>query len=266
MEVLEKQVVDLSEPPDVSSILPLPFEWCYITAGQVTLEDTSDRGGPKGGVFKVPAFYIAKYPITNTQFQVFVDAADGYRDLRWWNYSQEAITWRNEERQPKTPSSSATGNHPRVAVTWYEAVAFCQWLTSRIEKLRDAAQISLPTEQQWQRAAQGDDNRAYPWGNAFDSGKCNTWESNIKQSTPVGQYQVGASPFGVLDMSGNVWEWCLTIWGSHSTNLTGSDKRCIRGGSWDFEAINARAAFRHRKNPNLWSSSWGFRIAWLPNA
>ncbi|GIL12113.1 MAG: hypothetical protein BroJett038_08330 [Chloroflexota bacterium] len=205
--------------PDLSAILPPPFEWCPIPAGQVTLEE----GGyvPKGGqTFDVPAFAMAKYPITNAQFDVFVKAKDGYADPQWWDYSDDAKAWREKNATPEAPAFGGVGDHPRVNVTWYEAAAFCRWLNSKVptpnpspfdgEGRRGGDIITLPTEQQWQRAAQGDDGRAYPWGSDFDAKSCNIDESGIGKTTPVTAYPNGASPFGVMDMAGNVWEWCLT--------------------------------------------------------
>ena len=134
--------------------------------------------------------------------------------LTWWDYSADAKQWRVNNPQPKKTRFSGE-NLPRTNVKWYEAIAFCRWLTAQIGARGDMS-ITLPTEQQWQRAAQGDDGREYPWGREFDMNKCNTQESGIGQTTPVTQYPQGASPYGVLDMSGNVWEWCLTDYRSGS--------------------------------------------------
>lgn len=145
----------LPPPPDVSGILPPPFEWCSIPAGEVTIE----YGEKDKKTFSVAAFHMAKYPITNAQFEVFVTAKDGYRETRWWDYSSEAKAWRAQNVQPEKSSFDGS-DCPRTDVNWYEAVAFCRWLDART----GGTSITLPTEQQWQRAAQGDDGRVYPWG------------------------------------------------------------------------------------------------------
>ncbi|MBZ0317555.1 MAG: SUMF1/EgtB/PvdO family nonheme iron enzyme [Anaerolineae bacterium] len=209
----------------VWDVLPQPFEWCEIPAGKVTLEDASSDGGTKGGTFEIPAFLMAKYPITNAQYEVFLASKDGYWDVKWWNYSEEARQWRAEHKTPREVGFS--GNDlPRTNVSWYDTVAFCRWLSNRTGQ-----KIMLPTEQQWQRGAQGDDGRKYPWGNQKpDKTLCN-FGSNVGQTTPVTQYPKGISPFGVMDMSGNVWEWCMTEWGTNSDDRT--DKyRSVRGGSF----------------------------------
>ena len=233
--------------PDVPDILPGPFEWCAIPAGRVEIEDGH-------GWFDVAAFAMAKYLITNAQYQVFVDARNGYANTQWWSYSGEALTWRKEN--PKSKDTAFAGNDlPRTNVNWYEAVAFCQWLS---EQTGEA--ITLPTEQQWQRAAQGNDGREYPWGDEFDSSRCNTSESGIGKPTAVAQYQSGASPYGVMDMSGNVWEWCLNTYEDPKTgDLSGDASRVVRGGSWGFDRF-ARCAYRSGRRPGSRFNRYGFRV------
>ncbi|MDZ4766366.1 MAG: SUMF1/EgtB/PvdO family nonheme iron enzyme [Chloroflexota bacterium] len=192
------------------SVLPAPFAWCSVTAGTVTLEDASSSNGTKGGIVPVPAFRIAKYPTTNAQYQAFIDAG-GYADARWWGYSAEAQAfWEQNGKKPK-PTAFDGDDTPRTNVSWFESVAFCLWLAAET-----GLNISLPSESQWQRAAQGDDGREYPWGNAFDPKRCNVDASGFARTTPVTKYdhplahpESGCSPFGVADLSGNVWEWCL---------------------------------------------------------
>jgi formylglycine-generating enzyme required for sulfatase activity len=273
--------------PNILAILPPPFEWCEIPAGKVTLEDASkyDPPGTKGGTYDVPAFAIAKYPITNVQYQVFVEAKDGYRDPKWWDYSEHARKWRAENSKLKDTGFEGD-DLPRTNVSWYDSLAFCRWLTAKTLTLNPSISvpaqrislpsptgrgaggegliITLPTEQQWQRAAQGDDGRQYPWGNDFDKSRCNTRESGIKQPTPVTTYPNGASPYGVIDMSGNIWEWCLTEWGQDSIDLTNSQRRVVRGGSWYYNLVLARAASRIRLDPRARNDDQGFRLCAAP--
>ncbi len=237
----------------VTELLPPPFEWIEIPAGRVTLEDGR-------GDFDVPAFQIAKYPITNAQFQVFADAEDGYCHPRWWDYSPEAAQWRRENDRP-APGGWSGPKQPRETVCWYEAVAFCRWLSDRTGEM-----ITLPTEQQWQRAAQGDDGREYPWGNDFDPMRCNTGENRISRTTDVDRFPTGESPYGVMDMAGNVWEWCLNAYDNPTkTLLTGSEARVVRGGSWGDALVRARAAYRRRYNPLSRDYFYGFRVVCVPH-
>ncbi len=184
--------------PPIPSFLPQPFEWCKITGGKVTLvpDDTDKKESylKQNTVLTIPDFYMAKYPVTNAQYQAFVDARDGYNNPDWWNYSEGAKAWRKANPKPKD-TAFAGDDHPRTNITWYESVAFTLWLSQKLD-----VNIHLPTDEQWQRAAIGDNNWAYPYGDTFDKNRCNF---NTRGTTPVARYPNGASPFGVMDMSGN---------------------------------------------------------------
>jgi formylglycine-generating enzyme required for sulfatase activity len=199
------------------------FKWVYIPSGKVTLQ----AGGfvPEGGqTFKVPAFWIAKYPVTNAQFAKFIEAG-GYHTDEWW--TPDGLVLR-EKYQWTEPAHREDGqftqpDYPIVGVSWYEAVAFCLWLHSLTGE-----PIGLPPEQYWQRAAQGDDDRIYPWGNTFDAQKCN--RDGLFHLEPVTKYEgLGDSPFGVVDMCGNVLEWCSTIYDTGEVDLNGTHPRVLRG-------------------------------------
>jgi formylglycine-generating enzyme required for sulfatase activity len=245
--------------------LPPPFEWIEIPAGQVKLiteKGWSKNYIPKGKsrTFDVPAFMIAKYPLTNAQYAKFVEAG-GYREQKWWT---DAGWQACEEKRWIKPrfwlNKKWNGaDYPVVGVSWYEAVAFCRWLSETTGE-----DMLLPTEQQWQRAAQGDDGRVYPWGNEWDGERCNNSVSShdSNQTTPVTQYLDGASPYGVLDMSGNVWEWCLTAYESGSISPDGTDVRILRGSAWlGTTAADFRASYRNWGNPQIRDDVRGFRCA-----
>ena len=257
-------------PPDVSHILPAPFEWCYVPHGGVTLKDIDDVDGSiftgfysstiSGGHYKVEDFLIAKYPITNDQYQMFIDDPKGYSNILFWGYSEKANQWYKENPRPEGTAYYGA-NVARTNVSWYESVAFCHWLNYH---LGTSFEIMLPTEQQWQRAAQGDDNREYPWGDEFDPRCCNSNQSGIGKPTPVTQYPNGASPFGVFDMAGNVWEWCLTRWGDDSTAAEGDLPRVVRGGAFSYHPDYSQATYRFNFNPSFRNPFGGFRVVWIP--
>ncbi len=240
-------------------LLPAPFAWIDIPAGKVKLE----AGGylKADTTFDVPAFSIARYPVTNAQFAKFVEA-DGYYERQWWTEDGWKVRAREGWAEPRfwTDSAWNGADQPVVGVSWYEAVAFCKWLSATTGE-----RIMLPTEGQWQRAAQGDDGRAYPWGDEWDGARCNNsaGSNNRKVTTPVTQYegkQKGDSFFGVTDMAGNVWEWCLTAYETGSESLEGTDRRVLRGGSWG--SVNShgfRCALRYGYFPPHWVDSRGFR-------
>lgn len=236
----------IATTPVAEFTLPL-LEWCDVPAGTATIEGKS---------YDVTPFKISKYPVTNEQFTAFVDSSDGRANTAWWQYSNTARQERDVHNEPE--QSTFIGNErPRETVSWYDAIAFTRWLSY---KTRLA--IMLPTEQQWQRAAQGDNKRDYPWGSTFDKTRCNTWESQINETTPVTRYANGAGEFGAFDMAGNVWEWCLNDIAKPAVpDLSSSVNRSLRGGSWGAPRAEARTVYRYHASPNLISRMIGFRLA-----
>ncbi|MGB7340064.1 MAG: SUMF1/EgtB/PvdO family nonheme iron enzyme, partial [Phototrophicaceae bacterium] len=228
----------------VRAIIGEPFEWCDVPAGDFLYGDDKQT-------MTLPDFAMAKYPISYSQYQVFVEASDGLQDTRWWQGLAKSEHDLGEQKWK-------LDDHPRERVNWYDALAFCRWLSWKmggeyaIDKVSSWL-IRLPTELEWEKAARGTQGLIYPYGNDFDKNKSNTEESGIKKTTPVMQYPQGASPYGVLDMSGNVWEWCLNEYSNPMSNLSkknisSNSSRVLRGGSWDYDSYDARAAYRHYFN------------------
>jgi formylglycine-generating enzyme required for sulfatase activity len=236
-----------------AQILPHPFEWMNIPAGKVRLANYQDYGGSAGGVYEIPAFQLAKFPVTQAQFQVFLDSDDGYRNWHWWDFSGAAKAWRGQNDSAKIPHYLVGSTLPRVHVSWYEALAFCSWLTRRVGKT-----ITLPTEQQWQRAAQGDDERLYPWGNSFGKNRANAGDSN--RPTTVDKHPDGASPYGVMDMAGNVWEWCLSDYATDKIDLSEATIRSLRGGAWSDLPEQAKTTTRCGFVASFRNYNIGFRV------
>jgi formylglycine-generating enzyme required for sulfatase activity len=232
----------------IPDVLPAPFEWCVIPAGKVTLESNA-------GTFEVKPFKIAMCSVTYAQFQVFIDAQDGFQDDRWWQGLAE------RDKQPGEQCWKIA-DHPRETVTWYAAVAFCRWLSDRA-----GYEVRLPAEWEWQWAAQGPDGRQYPWGDEYIKGyanvKVNSAKGGVLQSktTAVGSYPQGVSPFGVLDMAGNVWEWCLNEFNQPGNiGTSGFASRVVRGGSMADYEKHARCASRGRMRPSRFYNCLGFRV------
>jgi hypothetical protein len=244
--------------PDNLTALCLPsevpsLEWCDVTPGEVYLERDKRRIATR-----VEAYKMGKYPITNSQYQYFIDAPDGYCADQWWTFSPDALSWHHEHPEPL--SSSVSGDlYPRTNICWYEAMAFCLWLSDKT-----GLQITLPTQQQWLRAAQGDQHLLYPWGNRFDKTRCNTQEGEQKKITPVNFYEDGVSPFGVYDMAGNTWEWCAT---KVLANITGKllnsameVNYVVQGGCFMGSQDRARSGFYYKLKPIYRYHSIGFRV------
>lgn len=177
-------------------------------------------------------YELGLYLVTNSQYKRFIDAA-GYLKSEWW--SKEGWQWREREEATRpcfwTEDKWNQADCPVVGVCFYEAEAYCNWLT---KAGKDGYQYRLPTEAEWEKAAAGDDVRQYPWGNEFDPEKCNTAESGIGGTTPVEKYPQGLSPFGCYDLAGNVWEW-TDSWYDKDKN-----SKVLRGGSWIYTHEDAR--------------------------
>ncbi|MDS4014385.1 MAG: SUMF1/EgtB/PvdO family nonheme iron enzyme [Candidatus Accumulibacter sp.] len=234
------------------TILLPDIDWVEIPGGEFLYQ--------KGERRRLETFRIARYPVTNVQYQTFIDDG-GYADDRWWK----------DLKRPQPESSHwPQANRPRTNVNQYEAVAFTRWLSARF-----GYAVRLPSESEWERAARGRDGRAYPWGETYESGRANIDETakyfgsehkvgewTLEQTTAVGVYPHGASPEGVLDLSGNVWEWCLedsekSVRGEMSLpNSAG----VVRGCCWGNDADDARASGRDWLDPDDRFLDVGFRV------
>lgn len=253
------KIASVDSPALKKPVFSLPLlEWCEVPAGIITVENPLKNGSGSSYTFYVDPFFMSKYPVTNAQYQVFVDDPDGYCKTEWWQYSAHAMAWREKNPQPKLARFRGD-DRPRENVTWYEAMAFCYWLSAKT-----GLKITLPSQQQWQRAVQGDDNRPYPWGKKFDSSRCNTRESGIKMTTPVNRYPDGVGPFGVFDLAGNVWEWCLNAEqsGDAEFDITIDAHRAVHGGSFIGVQERAQAGFRFYLSPMYFYATIGFRLVY----
>jgi len=223
------------------------IKWIDIPGGQVRLEDFNH-------FFKVKPFRMAKYPVTNEQFEAFLNAEDGYRNKEWWKDIEQS----KEAGKP----SWREANCPRETVSWYEAVAFCRWPSAKTE-----TNIRLPAEWEWQQAAiGGDPQREYPWEGEWDGSRSNSTESRRNRTTSVGMYPQGTTEQGVHDMAGNVREWCLNEYDNPDRpEAMPIDKvgggRVIRGGSWTTLPVDLRASDRDWSFAGARDSDIGFRLA-----
>jgi serine/threonine-protein kinase len=231
------------------------------------------------------AYWIDKTEVTNAMFATFVSET-GYE-----TYAEEAgagivldllardwkLTQGADWRHPRGPTTdiNGLGDHPVVQVSWHDATAYCEWAGRR-----------LPTEAEWEKAARGTDGRVYPWGNQPPAGNLlnsadgslnvpvadRSQDDSYAFTAPVGSYPDGASPYGVLDMSGNAWErvgdWYTDDYASlpksNPAGPSSGDFGIIRGGSWSRAAWHVRTALRLKYPPENRSSGQGFRCASSP--
>jgi formylglycine-generating enzyme required for sulfatase activity len=208
----------------------------------------------------LPAYEIGRYPVTNAQYACFLTDNPGYPVPYLDEMRSHPYNW-----DPKAriyPENKA--DHPVVLVSWEDAVAYCRWLSQVIGK-----HYRLPTEEEWEKAARGSlpETRCYPWGNEYQSGLCNTREWGQNGTTSVHKCeQTSQSPFGVIDMAGNVWEWTASWYERYPGSLHqgvhfGRVFRVVRGGSWQNSQREARISCRGRYPPDVRRTYVGFRIA-----
>jgi len=207
----------------------------------------------------VPTFAIARYPVTNADYACFLaDNPEHAVPVTKYNFEEDRpYEWDSITRM--FPAGRA--NHPVVLVSWEDAMAYIAWLNRVTGRL-----FRLPTEAEWEKAARGTHGRVYPWGNSFDPTKCNTWEGEIRETTPVGVFPDGASPYGCLDMVGNVLEWTADWYDRYPGSRQrledfGHKYRVVRGGAWVFSQGRARCACRYGYNPGDRGYFLGFRVA-----
>jgi formylglycine-generating enzyme required for sulfatase activity len=236
--------------------LPL-LAWRSIPTGRVNFQYTDSKERIQTIEYTVEDLHISQYPVTNAQFDIFINDPEGYCNPMWWSFTPRAIAWRKENVIPRNPRFKGE-NRPREMVCWYEAMAFCNWLSDKL-----GMEITLPTIAEWQRACQNDHECEFPWGNTFNKDYCNTAESAIRMTTPVNTYPEGVSPYGVYDLAGNVWEWCLNL--SHEqkfeTDLTQAGDRIVRGGTFISPGQRSKISFHYHLNPEIYYATTGFRLA-----
>jgi formylglycine-generating enzyme required for sulfatase activity len=254
--------------------------WCEVPAGPFLM------GGEREPNETISQPYrIGRYPVTNAQFGAFV-ASNGYGERRYWTEAG----WKRKEREGWTEPRDfgepyALSNHPVVGVSWYEAAAFCHWLTEQLREVGDldtGTEIALPNEPQWEKAARGTGGRTYPWGDEANPNRANYNDTGIGTTSAVGGFPGGTSPYGVEDLSGNVWEWTRSLWGTsffepdfqypydpedgRENPEPGDDmRRVLRGGSFLDSGRYVRCACRYGGyDPNDRYGNYGFRVVASP--
>ncbi len=196
----------------------------------------------------LPAYEIAKYPVTNNEYYLFIYNV-GYRVPKTWEGFHAPI---------------GLEDHPVTGVSRKDVEEYIKWINSTTGQ-----NYRLPSEAEWEKAARGSDQRLYPWGDNFDPWRCNTNESRKKLTSPVGSYSPGGdSPYEVADMVGNVWEWTRSNFQPYpyksddgrETRTQGA-KGVVRGGAWYYSRALARVSSREAALEDYLSTSLGFRLS-----
>jgi serine/threonine-protein kinase len=254
------------EPPTALQQLKDRFgmEFVYVPAGPFTMgSDSGHSDETPVHTVDLAEFWIGRTEVTNAQYRPFVEAG-GYQQRELW--TQAGWTWReaNNVTQPGCWNDEQWNQpaYPVVCVSWYEAVAYTRWLAQET-----GLDVRLPTEAEWEKSARGTDGRRFPWGDDWDETKANTSEGGADRTTSVGDYPAGASPYGALDMAGNVWEWTSSLYKGYPydpadgrEDLGAEGVRVLRGGSWGSEFRWARCAARVRDNAYDGLANFGLRV------
>jgi len=233
-------------------------QWVTIPAGKFWMgseENDRDAFGDEKPAHRLflPEFQIARTPITNAQYLLYIQATGAPAPGLW------------VDGQPPKDKLE----HPVVAVSWYDASGYCAWLSKVTGK-----PVHLPTEAEWEKAARGsEDRRVYPWGNVFDIVKCNSIELGLDDTTPVGIFPAGVSPCGCLDMAGNVWEWTGSLFskypydpndGREDLDASAEVPRVLRGGAFWDDHQDVRCAYRFGGGARGVGDYVGFRVVVRP--
>jgi formylglycine-generating enzyme required for sulfatase activity len=268
---------------------PFHLELVRVPAGEFLMgSDNNDPGAfadekPRH-TLRLAEFLIGKYPATVCQFAAFVKAT-GHKTTAeqqgsgwvWQDSKWQAVNGANWQHPsgPKTDVGKK-GDHPVTQVSWHDALAFCHWLSEATGR-----PFRLPTEAEWEKAARGTDGRLYPWGDGAPNERLCNFDNKVGDTTPVGKCPAGASPYGALDMAGNVWEWTGSLWGESADKpdfaypydagdgrekLDAPDavRRVLRGGAYYSDAGHVRCASRSWYNPDARNWFVGFRVVGSP--
>jgi len=201
----------------------------------------------------LPDYWIGRFPVTNQQYRAFVQAT-GYRNPQHWEMGS---------------FTASKANHPVDFLNWEDGLAFCTWLAGKTAALGQPVRVRLPSEAEWEKAARGPDGRIFPWGDeAASSSFCN-FNRQLWDTSKIGYYSPeGDSPYGCVDMAGNVYEWTASLdqpypylVNAGREDLTAAGLRVARGGSWADGNQGVRAASRGGFNPADRVSNHGFRCA-----
>ena len=236
------------------------MRFLFVPGGRFQMgADDIDSDSQPAHAVTVSSFWLGETPVTNEQYRPFVEATQ--RTPALWNDARY-----NQQRQPV------------VGVKWSDAMAYCDWLSGRIDNYK----AILPSEAQWERAARGDDGRRYPWGDKPPNETLAWYGQSVEAAPkPVGQYEGGRGPYGHLDLAGNVWEWCRDVWDAeaygkppHSASNPfdpvvedgDTDWHSVRGGAYWVDPVRLQAAYRFGYPAESRNRGRGFRLCLSPRA
>jgi formylglycine-generating enzyme required for sulfatase activity len=271
--------------PREEVLFPEKTEFIEIPPGEFQMgSEEYDDEKPLHAVAMQDPYKVSRYPVTNAQFQEFVKAG-GYGKSAFWPEAERAGAWKDgvvkgyrDEVARQAPVGFGDPfdlpNHPVVGITWYEALAYARWLTEALKaagRLDEVWEVRLPSEAEWEKAARGTDGRRFPWGEEPDPDRANYDDTGIGSTTAVGCFPKGAKPYGIEDMSGNIWEWTRSVCKKYPYDpedgrekLDDQGTRALRGGAFVNPHGYVRCADRDRGYPVARYWFIGFRVVASP--
>ena len=265
IEIIESSHSDLDRRIEAGHALARMGDPRAARVDCVRVEEGTFIMGDPGRDVHVAAYAIDRYPVTVAAYAAFVDGG-GYNDLSLW--SREGWAWRSAENvdKPRFWGDDAwrvylTPNHPVVGVSFYEAEAYAAYRRAR-----------LPSEAEWEKAARGTDGRKYPWGNDWIEGACGMRGVGPRSTIPIGTFPKGQSPYGVRDLVGCVWQWCIDPFlgwggsgddGEDGPSDTPAARRTTCGGAWNTLQWSVSCLGRNGFPPTARFSNLGFRCVSL---
>jgi formylglycine-generating enzyme required for sulfatase activity len=236
--------------------------WCYVRPGTYQIGGWEE--GKASATHDLPAFWIARYPLTVVQYAAFIDDG-GYQQQDYW--TPNGWQWKRDRTQPYRWGDAQynSPNQAVIGVTWYECMAFCAWLTAQLaDTLPEGYVLQLPTEAEWEAAAAYDaqmQRRTYPWGEDEPTPEYAIFEdeqgNNLGAPAPVGVCPAGSAACGALDMGGQVWEWCRSSHKAYPAGANVGQSKFnegdfdvpLRGGAWHTDRTSVRCAARNWNFP-----------------
>lgn len=269
-EVTKEIEIRMPTPTDIPTVVPSAtitatpefivvwvndHEMVLVPEGEFKMgSDISESNESPAHIVYTDSFLIGKYEVTNQQFANFLNEMGNRKEGRFFWLDERSVDARIFQIEGIWVANTGYENHPAVEVSWFGARAYCNWAGGR-----------LPTEAEWEKAARGTDGRTYPWGEELNASMAN-YGRNINDTSPIGTYPLGMSPFGAMDMAGNAWEWVSDWYASEYYSISPlenpsgplfGEKHVLRGGAWYY--IDNVSTTNRDYHPGSANNFGGFR-------
>jgi formylglycine-generating enzyme required for sulfatase activity len=274
VEVLQPKLFEHPTPKWIAEnkiTLSNGMEFMCVPTGTFIMGSKREEEKPQHNLEIPYDYWMARFPVTNEIYNAYVQAKGIAHPA---SVDRRIIKWNDENSNTEFYNNwDNITDHPVLYISWKDALIYCEWLDSIYkDELPFGLVLRLPTEAEWEKAARGTDGRLYPWGNKFDRYRCNTQEAGLRSTSPVEVYSPqGDSPYGVADMSGNIWQWTRSLFKQYPydpddgrENLKTPGYRVMRGSTFSDTAKFSLITARIKLDPNNGGSLGSFRVCLAP--